>query len=245
MPVFGLTPEPELPQDPAVGIDAELTIEALAAPRQAIVWDAFPLTFDESFGGETSQASPEGRSLHDIVQGNEWRLRRIIGKCFVGAGATTTLSTISSALVEVGFGFIVVRTYDDGSPTTDFNEVNPLSQDSMEDPWIWRRVWMLNPFGSPYPTDTTTPRANTLWTWDFPQTNARYGSVLDGPHIDAKTARVIHRQERLFGVLAVRRNYMGFTPTTDLDYTVRMHLDYRLLGSLRGTSYGNRRNTSR
>jgi len=89
---------------------------------------------------------------------------------------------------------------------------------------------------------------NSPQYFGLPKSNVLYGSVADGPHIDAKTARVIHRSERLFGVLAARR-YMGdfdITPETQFtDTHVRLLLDYRLLGSLRGTSYGNRGNAAR
>jgi len=245
MPTFGLAPEPELAVDPAPGINVEITIQSLANPGESVVWDAFPLTFDETEDSETAQADPAKRTLRDIVQGNEWRLRRIVGKAFVLAANDTALGSDTGSIVEAALGFIVVKTYDDGTPTTDFNECNPLSQDSMEDPWIWRRVWMLNPYGNNRDISTSGGTSITPWAWNFPQTNVWYGSVADGPHIDAKTARVIHRQERLFGVLAARRAYFGVDPTFEQEHTVRMHLDYRLLGSLRGSAYGNRGNTSR
>ena len=155
------------------------------------------------------------------------------------------IGSATSSLVDVALGFIVCKTYDDGAPLTDFNEVNPLSQDSMEDPWIWRRRWLLNPQQGLLPGVTNIAGTNAPYTWQAPASTMGYGSVLDGPHIDAKTARVIHRQERLFGVLAARRYYNDVTPTNELDQSVVMLLDYRLLGSLRGQAYGNRGNTSR
>lgn len=246
MPTFGGAPIAETLPDAWPGIETELTIEAIGTPGEAVAWDAFPLTFDETEDSETAQADPAKRTLRDIVQGNEWRLRRIVGKSFIVAAPNTALGATTSALVDVALGFMVCKTYDDGAPLTDFNEVNPLAQDSMEDPWIWRRRWLLNPYGNVVPiTPADGGRAFQPFIWGFPNSTAGYGSVADGPHIDAKTARVIHRQERLFGVLAARRSFLAMTPTTVGDYTVRMLLDYRLLGGLRGQAYGNRGNTSR
>lgn len=246
MPTFGLAPIPEIGTDPAPGIEVEINFDGLT-PENQVLWDAFPLTFDETEDAETAQADPAKRTLRDIVQGNEWRLRRLVGKAFISTASGVQGATVSPAY-QVALGFIVCNTYDDGAPLTDFEEVNPLSQDSMEDPWIWRRTWVLHPYGvigsRAFTNQATIDTRNTPNMWGFPTSNIEYGSVHDGPHIDAKTARVIHRSERLFGVLAARRYFVD-GQTTFQDGNVRMLLDYRLLGSLRGQAYGNRGNTSR
>lgn len=247
MPIFGGAAIPEAVSDPFPGIEVELSLDTFV-PNGDIVWDAFPLTFDETEGASATQADPTKVTLRDLVQGNEWRLRRLVGKAFIHA-ATATVGATGTSLADVALGFIVSKTYDDGSPMTDFSEVNPLSQNSMEDPWIWRRRWILNPHGQTVQTVSSgfgvvTDIRNTPAMWGFPQSTAGYGSVADGPHIDAKSNRTIHRSERLFGCLAARKyNQGGAVPYADSE--VKMLLDYRILGSLKGQTYGNRGNMSR
>lgn len=246
MPTFGGADIAEHDAAPWPGLEVELTIDS-GVPEDGVIWDAFPLTFDVSEDAVSAQADPDKRSLRDIVQGNEWRLRRLVGKAFISTFGGVQGSTAFPA-IDVALGFIVSRTFDDGAPATDFNEVNPLSQDSMEDPWFWRRRWLLHPLGEygnrALQNQTTLDTTNDPRWWGFPTSNVSYGSVADGPHIDAKTARVIHRSERLYGVLACRRYYAGgAVPLNDVG--VRLLLDYRMVGSLRGASYGNRGYTSR
>jgi len=253
MPTFGAAPldDPEWTTNPWPGIAIELNLIQDDPPEDGVVWDAFPLTFDVSEEAVQAQSDPDKRTLRDIVQGNEWRLRRIVGKAFISTAHGVQGATISPAM-DIALGFIVVNTYDDGAPTTDFNEVNPLAQNSMEDPWIWRRRWVLHPYGVQGSAGFLNPNSidtrNSPNEWGFPRSNVQCGSVADGPHIDAKTARVIHRSERLYGVLAARR-YMGdwdWTPEQQTqDMHVQMLLDYRIVGSLRGSSYGNRGNAAR
>lgn len=232
----------------AAGVEFSLAIPGGLSPSGAIHWDATGLTFDTTEDSETAQAETRHKTLQDIVTGNEWRLRRIVGKFFCAVGATYA-GTTSIPLADVALGFIVSKTYDDGEPLTDFDEVNPLAQVSMEDPWIWRRRWLLGPSGDNYSTWTNyegTSADNRLYgpAMGFPPNNVAYGSVQDGPHIDAKTARVIHRSERLFVVLAARQfNWSAGVDQADMRVTGL--LDYRLLGSLRSSSYGNRGNASR
>lgn len=244
-PVFGGAPLAEATAGPTPGVSANIQVNTLL-PNGDVFWDAQALTFDISEGAVAAQGDPNAKTLQDIIKGNEWRFRRLVGKAFISA-ATATVGATAYTLADVGLGFIVCDTDDDGAPRTDFNSVNPLSQDSMEDPWIWRRRWLLNPHGDiRWNTPVTTDTTNNAAAWGFPASTAGYGSVLDGPHIDAKSNRIIHRSERLFVVLAARKfNPQIGSVTAVADFEVNMLLDYRLLGSLRGSSYGNRGNTSR
>jgi len=201
------------------------------AVNPGISFDATAITWDSPQSATAEQGlGLNDQTLHDFVSGTEYRLRRIVGKVHVGC---TTSVTTNITAVEVAFGFIVGRCDSNGALNTDFNETNPLYQDSATDPWIWRRTWILSPGYFP-----------GLIGGAYPQTNAEYGSVADGPHIDQKTARVISRDERLLGILAARPIYtVGGDPSTG-SVSVDAYLDYRLLASLR-TNQGNRRNASR
>lgn len=244
---LGIGANPTTAQRPA-GVDGSLASNTGVADFNTIVYDAFPLTFDQSVdatGFDASVPDPEQNpTLADIVAGNEWRLRRIVGKffCYVESDEIDSPAVQGTNQV-VGLGFLVCKTYDDGAPLTDFTEVNPLAQNSMDDPWIWRRTWVLSPHGPAAFNVTDDLRNNIAWS-GFPKNTAGYGSAVDGPHIDQKTARRIHRGERLFAVVATRQwrlDPIGAGPET----VIRYHLDYRLLGSVVRGSAGNRRNASR
>lgn len=247
MPTFGGAELQEHDAAPWPGVAVELNLDS-GVPEDGVVWDAFPLTFDVSEGAVNAQADPTKITLRDIVSGNEWRLRRLVGKAFITVSHGVQGATVSPAL-DVALGFIICNTDDDGTPTTNFEEVNPLSQESMEDPWFWRRRWLLHPYGTSWLDVNNQPGVdtrNTPQNWGLPASNVSYGSVHDGPHIDSKTARVIHRSERLYGILAARRYTGADTSQLEMqDTKVELLLDYRLLGSLRGSAIGNRGNAAR
>lgn len=228
----------------AAGVQGTLVIDDTGF----VGYDAFPLTFDTSkdpawFDPDVDPLVAQP-TLKDYVAGNEYRLRRIVGKAFLHAsGDELDDPPEFDALVDCAVGFIVCKTDDDGSPNTNFGEVNPLAAASMNDPWIWRRRWVLNPYGTSRAVDPNSNNRDIFWTAGYPNSTAGYGSAVDGPHIDQKTARVISSQERLYCVIAARslnQAEVNETVASDLHYNVTV----RLLASLR-TNMGNRRNASR
>jgi len=219
----------------------------LARSDGQITWEAFPLTFDHQDSAFQAQNNPDGQfiTLRDIVEGNAYRLRRICGKAFVGGiPAAPVGENTSWAGIEAAIGFILVRTDSNGDATTDFDEVNPLVQESAEDPWIWQRRWVLGLSQVPSAPQGQFPGVNIAA--QFPSTNVNgYGSLSDGPHVDQKTARVISADERLFCVVACRQFSFGDGIVGgQQDGTLAYNVAVRLLGSLR-TNVGNRRNASR
>jgi len=208
-----------------------------------IVFDATPCTFDYSDAPSTEQGS-FNRSLQDLASGNNYRLRRIVGKIHAGVRPTSSAASRIQP-VEVAAGFIVNRTDDSGNlviaSTLEPQTATPLAQDSAQDPWIWRRKWMLSPYPPGYTSSTAANVIDFATGPVWPQTTAGYGSVADGPHIDQKTARVIANQERLFFWIAARQRN---DDSGAADVTLQYNLDIRILASLR-SSQGNRRNASR
>jgi len=217
-----------------------------------MVSDVQPVTFDYS-DSASQEEGVDFRSLQDLAQGNAYRLRRIVGKFHAAALTIDNAETVIPT-VDLAAGFMVCRTDDDGNILVEQAGVSgdvtrgPLAQDGAEDPWIWRRRWLLTGVQSAitYTTGTTladTIALNTLlgFQGQFPQTTAGYGSVQDGPHIDQKTARVISRDERLFFWVQARLS----NPSTETNNaSLPYQLDVRLLASLR-QNIGNRRNASR
>lgn len=178
----------------------------------------------------TADAVVEGQNAPFIERGivlqeSDWMLERIVGKLFIGLDIETT----ESPAVLCGAGFFVARSNNEsggggdtpiGSATAAERNENysPLHEDTVDEPWLWRRTWLLG--GSPTSFGLTT----------FPLNNAFYGSVMDGPHIDAKSVRRIGNDERLWFAFSTA------SLAADVEQTngaVRGYLDYRILGALR------------
>lgn len=182
---------------------------------------------------------------------NDYFIRRIVGKLHVAMDQDgqpyQTGVPPSPAAAEVAAGFFVARAsaqdevtggdYPIGlAPTTNianFENYSPLSRAASREPWIWRRSWNLS---NRLDDETLTlpgsqpKNGNRFW----PATNAEYGSVLDGPHIDAKTARRVTNDERLFFAISATMP-TSFTPGQNPanDGTIQFTLDVRILGALR------------
>lgn len=206
------------------------------------------ITFDEPLEGDDAVT---GTPLGTIL-GNEYFLKRIVGKLFLAVSGQRQTnndpSTVISALV--GAGFFVARANDTsqgagspiGSATLSERQENysPLSEDAIREPWIWRRTWILgNPNFADRERAVAAANQSSLGLpfSKAPSTNMEYGSVLDGPHIDAKTARRIKQDERLWFVIAGRSTPGLTAPVTD-SLDVQGYLDFRLLGALRKARQG-------
>lgn len=181
-------------------------------------------------------------SLRDFVQGSAYRLRRIVGKVNIGYTSQGDGQTTSPPSCVVGVGFIVLKVDpDDGNPLDNTNpqEYSPLSAKNIDDPWIWRRTWLLgkNTLGSGDGSFTDEIFRN------FAENTSDYGSIADGPHIDQKTARLIQSDERLFFVVSTKA--VPLTTVYQTGGLVAGYLDYRLLGSIVSRASSNRRNASR
>lgn len=203
-----------------------------------------PLTFDQPQDDDSIGAADA--SLSDVI-GSEYVLQRIVGKIFINRAAAFTTEGGSQVdlqpAVLVSCGFFVARANDRGSGggidtpigSASFVELRdnygPLERDTVREPWIWRRAWILGTGtdGEPglnLPTNESATRA-------YPRSTAFYGSVADGPHIDSKVKRRVRQDQRLwFAVSAVPWP----VPQTNLDTGVlalQGYLDYRIFGSLR------------
>jgi len=198
----------------------------LAGVTGSFVVGEIPLTID----AQSDPLAPES-SLAD-VENSGYRLRRIVGKIFVVC-LQNVENTPASAIVTAG---IIVRRAEESTGAslaaldTTGETSSPGEIRNYGDPWIWRRSWLLA-----NNTATGAP------TGQLPESNLEYGSAVDGPHVDQKTARIVSSEERLFLNVSATRSDGGagelvtqFAVTTDL----------RVLASMR-TSSGNRRNASR
>lgn len=209
------------------------------------------LTYDEDQGGDDRQT--QDTSLADII-GSEYVLQRIVGKCFLHRvqrpNATTGLDNGPAYLV--GAGFFVARQNDPSSgggqqqpigsaSVAERNDnYSPLEEDTVREPWIWRRTWILGAAGSVITDgggagDQSYPAIIAGFSGypsAYPASTALYGSVADGPHIDSKVKRRVSGDNRLwFAVSAAAIPLtVAFDNTTSF---IAGYLDYRIFGSLR------------
>lgn len=227
----------------------------------SINFTEIPLTFD--FGQEAILADAQNQdripTLADL-QSSAWRLRRAVGKVFAtyhihNSGLADPQQNQYPA-VAFAAGLMVRKVNEFSAAVTN---VDPVNRDDYDDPWIWRRMWLLgqNTAPSRYQSDVqfrlanlpitslTPPTGNDEFAAyaRFPNSTAHYGSVMDGPHVDAKTNRLIGPEDRLFLSLAVKG--MPIQPDQGLadGNGVFGLFDFRYLGFLARAS--NRRNASR
>jgi len=207
-------------------------------------------------------------SMADTI-GSEYFLKRIVGKVFVeanvqGGGQDQFLAAQDTPSFLVTFGmFVAPYDYQKSGPEVGLPDIsrpvgtlasadlvnapqyNPQLVGTAREPWIWRRSWLLNPFGNLWPRGGTVadPFENGIrinanqqgGAASFPPNNAWYPGVLDGPHIDAKTARRIRKHERLWLSFAGCQYPEGsvLDPDHFQNATMRFVLDVRCLGALR------------
>lgn len=183
--------------------------------------------------------------LDDFI-GNEYFLKRIVGKCAISAN-TIIQSNDTTAFpkdIVVGVGFFVARadrtgttTFGNpigaGSATERKENYGPLTLQNTREPWIWRRTWLLSPRIASVTTGAQlaqTIAAGPIASGAYPATNYD-GSVAEGTHIDAKTARRIGNDDRLW--FACQTQCVNPTSNVGYNFGADGALDVRLLGALR------------
>lgn len=167
-------------------------------------------------------------TLSDFVQGQDYILKRIVGKIFVSLDQPQG-TTAGWPSILVTAGFFVARNDEDNTAdiALDDTSIDPQGLLNVQNPWIWRRQWMLGNPGVFADAFTGNP--------GWPQNNAGYPGVLDGPHIDSKVARRIVREQRLWFVCSAMGISPGGTqqPPDGADTRVNVALDVRILGAMR------------
>lgn len=173
-------------------------------------------------------------------EGSGYRLRRIVGKFFAAIDQDVGTGVAPGQYPEAGLltaGLIILRVDGiSGAPLGVLtpNIYSPQALDNVQDPWIWRRTWVLG-------NDRSHGGAFTGISL-FPSANTSEPSSVDGPHLDQKTARRVSSEERIQLVISCSSLENGLA--ADTNGTIRFVFDYRLLVSpLR--IMGNRRNASR
>jgi len=225
-------------------INSDTVVEGPADPLPAAPLQGTLGSGSGTAGAETSiriltfdQPAEQAPLLNDAL-GQEYALRRIVGKLHIWWQQTLNGSTsLDLYTAQIGAGFFVARasstdedipegaqaTSQSGGDADTFNQFSPLSGGAIREPWIWRRTWVL---GNPPSSDGNLTQTRGV----IPCSNIDYGSVLDGPHVDAKTRRRIRQDERLFFAMSARMlDGGGGTVGLQWNWT----LDVRLFGAMR------------
>jgi len=195
----------------------------------------FPVTFD-SPQDETNVAGGD-TPLVNIV-GSEYILKRLVGKCHLGLYQQSSSQVIPEAVL-IGCGFFVARAEDTpnqaapvGAATEGdlqkFDNYSPLAKKAIREPWIWRRTTILGTYGIP----RTRSAPNEVYPGDaYPPSNALLSGLGDGPHFDAKSARRVGNDDRLWFAVAAM-NWPPGDVFQGQSHEVQGYLDLRILGSL-------------
>lgn len=188
-PVFWL---PVTGQSPTTSTKPDLFLNQVTVTVPAQTYDT-NLFVREPFDIEPLDTAAGPGLPGDLIYttAQEIFLKRIVGKIFVAYSADGTPGTPPVTIIA-GVGLFVARTSYVGGPIAAGAydpgfDYSPLATSTVKEPWIWRRTWILQDYG-------TGNRADQA----FPQSNAGYGSVLDGPHVDAKTKRRITNDDTIF-----------------------------------------------
>lgn len=220
------------------------------APDGATAVAINPLIPDVPMEGDTIDAGAPGQLVQAL--GQEYVVKRIVGKCFLGVQtpADDPPTTIFPKSFLIGVGIFVARANDAdsggganqpiGSATLDERQDNysPLSVDPIREPWMFRRVWILNS-GRSADGFVGGQQFFNAGNIGNASDNRQFASALDGPHFDVKSARRVRTDERLWLVLAARTLDQEFQvggfpkPNQIAPEAVGMVFDYRVLGALR------------
>lgn len=197
------------------------------------IQDIFPVTKDYTIEPSNKYGTTE-HSLRDYVGGQDWLLQRLVGKLHIrvasGSNEAQNDQNYFWPFVRVAAGFFVARSDDEsqGPDLYDY-EFDPFALDNIQNPWIWRRTWILR---NPRFAANDYPVAG----YDFPVSNMFVPGTFDGPHIDSKVKRRVRREERLWFTYAgigwngTQTQVIGESVKQP---TVAGHLDLRIFGSLR------------
>lgn len=144
--------------------------------------DTFRLLYGDT-GYPINNITGFGTTLADYTT-TAFLTKRIVGTCHA-AIAQGADSDVVNALVGVG---IYVDRVDQAGVPQNALAWNPFDEGGKQKRWLWQRHWILTNSANG-PIDQTT---------DFPHSNAEYGDIRSGPHVDCKAKARVSYEEGLF-----------------------------------------------
>jgi len=197
----------------------------------------------------------EDASLNTFVA-NEYALRRVVGKMFISYYSGWNRDSAGSIgnflpAVVVTAGLFVARAGDDQDSEGNALPIGASTQGAIRrdygvdavncgrEPWIWRRKWILacaalkNFQVIQAGTGGSVNNDILRMAGAYPTSTANYGSVADGPHVDAKTRRRVGNDDRLWLAVWAAGWPPGEPTTPSVEGQVYLHFDYRAFGAIR------------
>lgn len=183
----------------------------------------------------SSLALIEQPTLRDFTEGQDYILKRIVGNCVcIVQSNQNPISGYGRAswwkYAKITAGFFVARAADDDQTLPDLSllDVEPSISNNSQNPWIWRRSWILA-----NPANSETVAAGVI-SEDELSTNRDMAGENVGPYVDAKSKRRVRREQRLWFVLSAigwdgTRGSVGGGSTQP---NVVCNLDVRIFGKM-------------
>lgn len=171
---------------------------------------------DQSYN-DAQAGQSDNMTLRDYVEGQDYILKRMVGKVWGSLEQVNAADHVNSVILSMGFAILPVDD-DTNAPALDSVDYDPLNPSNSMNPWIWRRTWIL--------ANLLGPDTNFY----YPNNLGAYGSVMDGGHVDSKSARRVTREQRLFYIAAARTiESTGVVP----EVQIQVGFDIRCLGAMR------------
>jgi len=209
------------------------------------------LTIDQPLEGDEIDTL-EGGALAKII-GSEYVLKRVVGKMLVERTSVQDANgNDPNPAVLFGAGLFVARaddTQDGATPDRPVGSAGAserrdnygvLETDTIREPWIWRRLWILGTAGANRGVGGVANSSSrgvgaglASSAAQFPASTALYGSVADGPHVDSRVKRRVSGDNRLWLSLSVVPWPLGAETNSVAALFINGYFDYRIFGSLR------------
>lgn len=183
-----------------------------------------------------------GTSLSDVI-GSEYFVKRIVGGFFGCLSSVGTAVPTQDQAAQITLGIFVARAQDSeananlplgiiGNILTDGASFNPQNVNTIREPWMFRRTWVLSS-GIVHASDAVGEYTKTRGA--FPTSTAHYSGLHSGPHVDVKSVRRVRQDERLFAVVAATSWPLNFgqVSPSETPWAFEYSFDYRILGALR------------
>lgn len=179
---------------------------------------------------------PTNVTIADIVQSNEYYIKRICGNFWCamraddGSGSATPPF---AALVSMGLFISRVDSSNHmlpaGATAGAFGNFDPQHPDTAREPWIFIRHWILG-------NSNNYTVHGAIWSSSYARANPNNwvsDNRTTGSGIDQKTSRRVSSDERLFMALSCRNWPPGNVNTQTYDGNVDFSYQFRVLGALR------------
>jgi len=192
---------------------------------------AVPLTID--YTTQAPLLDTPGISLRDVVEGQSWLCKRLVGKVWGSLGQTGDLGEeIPSVTLEalLCMAIAVLPVDDNGFLDLTDDEIDPLRAENAQQPWMWRRTWKL--YNNTAAQQSAGDAGGSFMTGPTNIANTGSGTY-DAGHLDTRgVSRRIRREQRLFFVTTAR-NMRGTPDNGQLANQITWGYDLRVLGAMR------------